>query len=403
MATLIARTTGDATAPFGFRGTDLGYFTQTNHGYVLSTFGDTFDGDRPGTGGWRSPVILRTHNSDLDNGVKWDNAVGGSRAKQVVNYIHQSAANARVREAGGVTQIPNDVVHLPDGRYLLSAFVVRDWSSSGPGDSWITWCNRFYVSNDKHAENWEGTRWRDINTGGAVQFNNDSGGWGKFQNCTLTVIGDYLYMFGTQTGRYKGGGVYLARVKWQDWDKLYSWQFWGWTGSAWKWGTQSPTSIFKTAIPGGAIGEINVQVLSGTVVLSYVDYSLAGGTLVTRTATAPDSVWTAPQAHATQRDIPNLYAPSIHPYSSLESVYCHVSQWNSTIYGSKLWKLDALRVPEIPDNVEAESGSVDDTAVSVCPNSDLTHLSADQLVQVLTSDTSVTPDELREALERAGK
>ena len=60
----IGRTTGDgASSHLGVRGTDLGYLTKTNHGYVIATFGDTSDGYFPGEPGWRSPVMLRTSNT----------------------------------------------------------------------------------------------------------------------------------------------------------------------------------------------------------------------------------------------------------------------------------------------------------------------------------------------------
>lgn len=405
MSTLINVTTGDPTARFGFRGTDLGYFTKTNHGYCLATFGDTFNGSMPGQGGgWRSPVITRTHNRDLDNGLKWDNAVGGSTAKQVVDYTHQSKADAYTREAGGFTQIPNDVVHLPDGRYLLSTFVVRSWDRHGAA-SWLTWCNRLWTSTQRDAETWAPSVNRDTGRG-SVDFPNE-GEWAKFQNCSLVLWEDgYLYMFGTRSGRNKGTGVYLSRVRWQDWDRPSKYQLWGWNGDQWAWGHSTATPILMPTRTGGAIGEINVQVIEGVCVLAYVDYGLGA---VTRTALRPDSVWTNPQVHATAAQVPNLYAPSVHPYSTLDRPYWHLSQWTSNFYGSKFYRLDPLVVPEgktepeteqpgedqdlLPDPGESLEGTDQATCV------DLSNLSAEQLAEVLTGSTSVSTEDLLKALQ----
>jgi len=62
--------TGEETARFGFRGTDLGFTAKTRHGYCVSIFGDTFDTAMPGGPGWRSPVGLRQSNSDIQNGIR---------------------------------------------------------------------------------------------------------------------------------------------------------------------------------------------------------------------------------------------------------------------------------------------------------------------------------------------
>jgi len=69
--------TGEETARFGFRGTDLGFTARTNHGYCITIFGDTFDQPVPqNSTGWRSPVGLRQSNADIQNGIRWDNCIG---------------------------------------------------------------------------------------------------------------------------------------------------------------------------------------------------------------------------------------------------------------------------------------------------------------------------------------
>lgn len=389
MARMINVTTGDATAKFGFRGTDLGYFTKTNHGYCLATFGDTFDNPMPGGSGWRSPVILRQSNTDLAAGLKWDNAVGGARAKQVLPYTHANKATAYNTPDAPFTVIPNDVVHLPDGTYLMSAHHVRSWDRHGDA-SWVTWCNRFYISREKHAENWDVAKWTTPGLAGKpMQFNNDpSQEWHKFQNATFVLWDGYLHMFGTESGRTNGGGIHLARVRWDKWHDLNAWQLWGWQDNQWTWGARVATAILSPTLPKGSIGEINAQVIDGIVVLAYCDFGIGA---VTRTALRPDSVWTNPQIHATQLSTPNLYAPSVHPYSTLERPYMHLSQWKSNFYGSKFYAMDPLRRPH---NV----GSVEGTDVPV--ETDTSELNADQLADLLTQDTTVTAEDLAAALAK---
>lgn len=394
MARLINISTGAPTARFGFKGTDLGIFAQTNHGYCLAAFGDTFNNPLPGGEGWRSPVILRQSNRDLDKGVRWDNAVGGGRAKQVVGYVHHPADVANTQRYAPFTIIPNDIVHLPDGTYLMSTFVVRSWQRSG-SHSWVTWGNKFYKSTEKHAEQWEPAVWADLG-GRPMQFDNDPNqGWRCFQNTSLVMHPDgYLYMFGTESGRTDGGGIYLARVKWQEWDHLFKWEFWGWTGSQWQWGTQAPSPILQPTLPGRPIGEINAQLIEGVVVLAYVDYGLGA---VTRTATHPAAVWTDAQLHATALETPNLYAPCVHPYSSLAKPYAHISQWRTTFYGCGFYALAPLRDPR-PVAPRTEDGTADHTNLQLCRP--LKGLSADEIVEMLVSDTEVGSSELAAALKR---
>lgn len=401
MAQYINTTTGDATARFGFRGTDLGYFALTNHGYCMSVFGDTFDNANPKQGGgWRSPVILRQSNRDLDNGLKWDNAVGGARAKQAVDYVHQPANVANTKQYAPFTIIPNDIVHLPDGTFLMSTFIVRSWERSGPY-SWVTWGNKFYKSTEKHGEDWHEATFADLGGGRApMVFNNDpQQGWRFFQNASLVLHPDgYLYMFGTESGRKDGGGIYLARVRWQDWNKLFKWEFWGWTGDKWQWGTKQPSPILTPTLPNHAIGEVNAQLIDGVVVLAYVDYGIGA---VTRTATHPASVWTAPQVHATSLTVPNLYAPSVHPYSTLEKPYAHISQWNSSIYGCKFYALAPLRDPR-PVAPGTENGTAEGTNINL--TTPVGDLDANQLAELLTSDTAVKAADLAaELAKRLGK
>lgn len=88
MARLVKELTGpNETGRWGAPATDLGFPAITNHGYTITIFGDTFI-DRVGGGGWRSPVGFRQSNPDIENGIRWDNAIGGNYAKEMIPYVH---------------------------------------------------------------------------------------------------------------------------------------------------------------------------------------------------------------------------------------------------------------------------------------------------------------------------
>lgn len=403
MANIINTTTGSPTAKFGFKGTDLGYFVPTRHGYVLSLFGDTFNGDTPDNngGGWRSPVVLRTSNRDLDHGLKWDNAVGGSRAKQIVNYKHIGAAGTvNGTNFDCFTIIPNDVIHLPDGNYLGNGFRVKRWGNDATQHMAWTLSNAWFWSADKHAESWDVCRHaKDL---GRVYEWENKGRDAMFQNSTMVMMDPdgkkdpYVYVFGTPEGRKVDGGIYLRRAPWQHLCDDSAWEFWRWDGKAWGWSKSgNPTAILRPTVKGSAIGEVNAQVIDGVVVLAYLDGPLGA---VTRTAVRPDSVWTNPQVHATMLTAPNLYAPSVHPYSTLDKPYMHLSQWYDIpamgkFYGCKFWSMAALQDPrpKEDDQTPPEDGG------DVC--ADLSALTVDELADELTKHSDVNVEELSAALK----
>lgn len=207
------------------------------------------------------------------------------------------------------------------------------------------------------------------------------------------------------------GAIYLRRAHWQHLCNDSAWEFWRWDGKAWGWSkTDNPTAILRPTVKGTAIGEVNAQVIEGVLVLAYLDGPLGA---VTRTSLKPDGVWSKPQVHATMLTAPNLYAPSVHPYSTLAKPFMHLSQWYNNLpnkgsfYGSRLWSMAPLADPrpvKDPEPVEPEVPAEPDTPVDVgdedgqvCP--DLSDMSAQELAELLTRDTDVNPAELAAALQ----
>lgn len=340
--------TGEETARFGFRGTDLGFTTKTNLGYCISIFGDTFDQPVPeNSTGWRSPVGLRQSNSDIQNGIRWDNCIGGDYAKQMIPYDHRDPNTARNEPGQVVTEIPNDLIHLPDNRYIMTTFGVRDWAIRdqggipSAGGSWRTWYSRMWTSTDTHAENWVRT-WDIENNRENMDFWNE-GLWSHFQNNSMIKWpgDDFVYIYGTNEGRWNGGGIHLMRVPWDKMWQRSQYTFWGDDGSNhWDFRPNGPsTPIIGAPSPWEAIGEISAQVIDGRVVLSFLN---GGRGAVTQTATFPTGLWTAPRTQVTPVQAQNLYAPVVHPYSTMGNAQLLVSQWIkpgpvSSFYGVRQW------------------------------------------------------------------
>lgn len=327
------------TERFGFVGTDLGYFFTGGKGqWTGAIFGDTFDATDPDSAkgrGWRSPVILRTSsfNGVGLGGPKWDNAVGGKRAKQAWPYEHRDGSvNGRSFDA--FTIIPNDVIQLPNGYYMGNGFRVKQWvnadnavraAAEAQGMCW-TLSNAWYWSSEPHAENWEPCR-HTGNLGRLYEWPN-TGRDAFFQNTSMVMVpGDeHVYVFGTPEGR-KGGsmsGVYLRRAHWTRLTDDKAWEFWTFRDGTWQWRKDShPTKLFE--LPGQvAIGEIDVQIIDGKVALSYV--SITGA--VVRFADRPDARWSREYLMVPHNLLPSMYAPSLHPKSTMTNAFLHLSSWS---------------------------------------------------------------------------
>ncbi len=335
--------TGDATAGFGFRGTDLGYTAKTRHGYCISIFGDTFDTPLPSAAGWRSPVGLRQSNADIGNGIRWDNCIGGGRAKKMIPYDPVDDETARNTPGQPRTEIPNDLIHLPDGRYIMTTFGVRDWADPSKGGipsaggSWRTWYSRMWTSTETNAEDWVRTWNLDTNQEN-MDFWNSGDLWSHFQNNSMVFWeqDNMVYIYGTNEGRWLGGGIHLMRVPWDQMWRPSAYTFWGQDGSGrWDWRPNGPsTPILLPPSGQDYIGEISAQIIDGQFVLSYVNGRFGASTVVSQ---YPTGLWTAPRTQVSYQQADHLYSPCVHPYSTLGSAQILLSQWNADFYGVRQW------------------------------------------------------------------
>ena len=325
---------------------------QNRKGYVHSLHGDTFQFENPYAGGiYRgSPISMRTSNRDLINGIRCDNVVGGRTARQIIDYPRMKAPAPPGR---CVDQIPNDGQQLPNGDTVITTFGVVDWAGNPAAGTWTTNFAAMWLSHQEDAE------WYEPNP--IITFPN-SGRYSHFQNQSMILWSDgNIYVFGTNGGRSAEGGIYLMRHSWEWMNDESGWQFWGYQKpGGWSWARHNPTPILQAANRNAAskLGEINAQILGGTVVLSYVDYSI--GTVVTQTALAPNAPWSPPNPQVQFAEAPMLYAPAIHPWSTLADTHFALSQWIGAqpgtpfvMYGVRQWH--GPTTPIIPSASAARS------------------------------------------------
>lgn len=360
--------TGDGpgkTGQFGARATDLGFMTKTNHGWCFALFGDTFVDHVSGTQ-WRSPTAFRTHNPDIANGIKWDNAIGGSYARQIIDYQHNGT-----KEAGelpdGFTNIPNDMIHFDNGMYLMSTFAIKSWLNNSPGKSWQTFHSRLWVSTETNGEVW-GRSWDAEGRHENFDYPN-VGVWSHFQNVSFLKYNNepWLYVYGTNEGRWLGGGIHLMRVPWDQWNIRSAYRFWGIHNGDWGWwpdtaNASTPILLPTAGIDAGRIGEINAQMIDGNVVLTYWDSNLGAVSVASH---RPEGWWSDPKIHATPLTTPAGYAPCLHPYSTMGRAEMLISQWYEqpllgTYYGTKQYHVDLnTAIPNVASNMRSLRAATD--------------------------------------------
>lgn len=194
--------------------------------------------------------------------------------------------------------------------------------------------NAWFWSDEPNAETWQVGRFAtNLNTLYEWGVNQNRNKF--FQNASFLMLpnSSTLYVFGSREGRKIGtggeaDGVYLRRVQYDKAFNHSTWEYYGYSGGRWAWGSDvQPTPIIRPITPGGWIGELNVQYIGGKVVLMYSDMT-AGA--VALTADRPDGVWTDPVVTVTRAQEVSQYAPSPHPWNtSLEDAYLHLSSWKS--------------------------------------------------------------------------
>ncbi|MEI6251324.1 MAG: DUF4185 domain-containing protein [Mycobacteriaceae bacterium] len=131
------------TDQFGAMCTDLGASVRAADGHLVSVFGDTFSGNRVGSGDWRSPVIL-IGTGDATHPIVYRKAGGTDTryARQLWHYQHRHTPGLLRR--GISTVIPSDLLRVGDTLYLHAivnqgfgnVVWTEIWCSDDNGLSW---------------------------------------------------------------------------------------------------------------------------------------------------------------------------------------------------------------------------------------------------------------------------
>lgn len=291
-------------------GTDLGFIWDAGRDgvgtpRVFVMFGDTYGqgwtgpGPGPSDANWRKNTLTMSTNRNLEQGLLLDSAVTKPPNKDAVQVI-----KSRPRWVE-LTVIPNSGITV-DGVHVAQWMSIRSWNlpprliSSHAGMA---------ISTD------DGLSWRRETWWGNLF------GQAKFQICCFAQAnpGDWVYLFGTSSGRYGPG--YLARVRPSDVTVKDAYRYFDGTG----W-----TSDQRRCVPvlDGNLGEHSVvrHEQYGWLAM-HLDEERAA--IVLRRAPAPTGPWSTGDPVVTAEQYPGLYGGYIHPWClSGGPLYWTLSMWN---------------------------------------------------------------------------
>jgi hypothetical protein len=311
---------------FGISGTDLGISWDNGSGQTLMAFGDTFGDCGAGGQEWRHNVLLRSDDTQLDNGITVHDArPGDTDSGSVVTadrpQFSRQIIDALDLPAVEITTIPTAAISIKGVQYI-NYMSVRAWGDPG---RWDTNYSAIAVSRDN------GQIWApelgtvrvnsDVTIDGVEQVHADNS---KFQmNAYLRGPDDYIYQYGTLNGRY--GAVYLARVKAADILDLTKYQYYS-NNAAHRWSANM--GDLKTLV-GAPVSEMSVawnEHLQKYVMLHGIETQ---GRLVIRTADHPEGPWSnATTLLNLLQTTGGIYAPYIYPASSGRYLYFTASRWS---------------------------------------------------------------------------
>lgn len=210
------------TGKWDIGGTDLGAMVTMPNGELLCVFGDTFSEDRVGGPNWRSPVGL-IGNLDGNGVLQWVRAAGPNpnTAEKFWPYAQGGEAFSTV--------LPSDVVVVGDTIYLhvmvnkgLGNVVWTEvWQSK---DNARTWTHLYKI------DAWEDNHGAELWT---WDYAPDEG---------------YVYAYTTRFNRAEG--LRMRRIKADRMHDKNSWEKWGYSNNAWRWG-----GISSVILP-GKFGEV---------------------------------------------------------------------------------------------------------------------------------------------------
>jgi hypothetical protein len=328
---------GDSASAQGLGSGDLGIPYYREHdgtwGYV---FGDSWSGLNQ-TGTYLGSPLMLTQGSFDSSGatpISFNGAMpSNGRAAQLFSYQH----NADNGYGFEVSRIPNDCIEF-GGRTYLQYTSVNNWNTNGDGSlmAGVAYSDDYGVTWQDYPYHWAGSA-----------QGTDQSLYMMWSFAGIAPDG-WLYIFskrwnGSHRNNGDGGAIQLFRIQPGDFraGNFGAQQNWAYLNGAWQWTTSAAPSVI---LSGNNIGEFSVKLIDGVCCMSYFDVTAYA--IQTRTAPAPDAVWTAPRLQITGNpspplpQLPTLYGGYIHPGSaSATSLTLIVSQWNGTLNSPPYWAL----------------------------------------------------------------
>ncbi|MBN9618984.1 MAG: DUF4185 domain-containing protein [Actinobacteria bacterium] len=300
----------DTAGAWDVGGTDLGISWDDNQGHVLVAYGDTFgapytapaqsSNNAPVGGDWRSNVLAVSSDHDLADGMSFDSMVTDStgHAKELISSLKQTGVEQTVIPTAGIAV---------GTRQYMAYMSVKQWGSTG--GVWTTNYSGIAYSDD------DGQTWvKD-----AVTWPNNASGTDPFQQAAFVHRDGYVYMFGTQNGRF--GPAYVSRVPENSVLDKSAYQYW--TGSAW----QTGADTIAATVVSGTVAELSVQYNDylGKYLMMYIDPT--ADALVLRQADSPQGPWSDETIVQQSSEYSSMYGGFMHPWSTGRDLYFSMSEW----------------------------------------------------------------------------
>ncbi|HEY2514859.1 MAG TPA: DUF4185 domain-containing protein [Polyangiaceae bacterium] len=317
-------------------GTDLGIPWFDTSGRLLLAFGDTWtgsftNGPTPDThqdSTWRRGGTLAISNDR--------NPADGISFTSMLSDAPGHAEPMLVPFDAEFTAIPTAGASL-DGYDFVHFMSIAGWGSGAGAGEWRV--------------NGSALAWRS--TGTNTQFSRDAPNalkWGpdsNFAQAAFTVVGDYLYMFGTPSGR--SGGVKLARAHGGFAAGVGVFEYWTGTG----WAGDESRAVFVVPPP---VSELSVQYnpTFDRFVMTYFDEPRA--TIVLRDAPSIEGPYTyeKPLANGASYAPNHIYGGLLYPFTAAGApfgsgtdAYLNMTQWEP-------YNVSLLRAPLTQRNVNDE-------------------------------------------------
>lgn len=298
-------------------GADLGFSFEYS-GNIQMVFGDTWGRDGVEGSDWRSNTMV-TVEPNPKNGYVVTDAVtdDNGEAKELLSSLKQAKKEYTVMPTAGIAV---------DGRMYLHYMSVNDWSQEWWGYK-------------EPVPNYSGFAYSDDN--GQTWVKDEEARWigdSAFAQAAMVKDGDYVYVFGTPTGRF--GPAKLFRVEGEDLLQPEKYEYW--TGDGWSQDANQAVEVVPDPV-----GELSVRWSPYHERWLMMYKNEVNHTIVLRTAPQLQGPWDEERVVVTDKKYPTLYAPFMLPITGPD-IYFTMSRFDHyQVYVMRL-RLEKVSVTAAP-------------------------------------------------------